>query len=108
MMRRTKMITRITKSGHIEIKEVTEAGIHRYVLSPGDDLTGQPKEVVDAAKERWTPEVVADYKASIAAQMLPPPTPEQIAEQEKKVLIQAKMREMAEAELIAEGKLTEK
>jgi len=32
------------------------------------------------------------------------PTAEQIAEQEKEVLIQAKMREMAEAELIKEGK----
>ena len=33
------------------------------------------------------------------------PTPEQIAAKEKEALIQAKIREMAEAELIAEGKL---
>jgi len=33
------------------------------------------------------------------------PTPEQAAAQEKEALIQAKMREMAEAELIKEGKL---
>jgi len=36
------------------------------------------------------------------------PTPEQIAAKEKEVLIQAKIRKMAEAALIAEGKLTEK
>lgn len=33
------------------------------------------------------------------------PTPEQIAEQEREALIQAKIREMAVAALIAEGKL---
>jgi hypothetical protein len=33
------------------------------------------------------------------------PTPEEIAAQETEALIQAKIREMAEAELIAEGKL---
>ena len=33
------------------------------------------------------------------------PTPEQIAEKEREALIQAKIREMAEAELIAEGKM---
>lgn len=34
------------------------------------------------------------------------PTPEEIAAQEKEVLIQAKIREIAEAELVREGKLT--
>ena len=102
------MIDRITESGHIEIKEITESGIHRRVLSPGDDLTGQPQEVIDAAKELWTTEVIDAHKATIAAQMPKPLTPEQIAAREKDALIQAKIREMAEAELIAEGKLTEK
>ena len=66
-----------------------------------DLIDGPANKVCIAAPRGWG-------KTSIAAQMLPPPTPEQIAEQEKKVLIQAKIREMAEAALIAEGKLTEK
>ena len=49
---------------------------------------------------------VTDEEWSQIEATLNQPTPEQIAEQEKEALIQAKMREMAEAALIAEGKLT--
>ena len=48
---------------------------------------------------------VTDEEWSQIEATLNQPTPEQIAEQEKEALIQAKIREMAEAELIAEGKL---
>lgn len=48
---------------------------------------------------------VTDEEWAVIEAELNQPTPEQIAEQEKETLIQAKMREMAEAALIAEGKL---
>ena len=36
----------------------------QYTLNPGDDLTGQPTEVVSIANALWTPAVVAAYKAA--------------------------------------------
>ena len=77
------------------------------------------EQAVIAKINRWKPEYLAqkdlpDYKnraerdieeeaALHAALQL---TPEQIAAKEREVLIQAKMREMAEAELIKAGLLT--
>jgi hypothetical protein len=34
----------------------------QYTLNPGDDLTGQPTEVVNIANALWTPAVVEAYK----------------------------------------------
>jgi hypothetical protein len=34
----------------------------QYTLNPGDDLTGQPTEVVNIANALWTPAVVKAYK----------------------------------------------
>ena len=34
---------------------------HRYVLHPGDDLTGKPERVVSVANAVWTEEVVAAW-----------------------------------------------
>ena len=50
----------------------------------------------------WVADEAPEYIAFIT------PTHEEIAAQETEALIQAKIREMAEAELIAEGKLPEK
>jgi len=36
----------------------------QYTLNPGDDLTGQPTEVVNIATALWTPAVVEAYKAA--------------------------------------------
>ena len=36
--------------------------VSQYTLVPGDDLTGQPVEVVNIANALWTPAVVAAYK----------------------------------------------
>jgi hypothetical protein len=36
----------------------------QYTLNPGDDLTGQPTEVVNIANALWTPAVVEAYKAA--------------------------------------------
>ena len=49
---------------------------------------------------------VSDEELQPLMAALNQPAPEEIAAQEKEALIQAKIREMAEAALIAEGKLT--
>ena len=36
---------------------------HRYVLTPADDLSGQPADVVAVANAVWTDEVKAAYAA---------------------------------------------
>lgn len=39
---------------------------HRYCLTPGSDLTGQPDQVVTVATAAWAPEVIAAYEKQIA------------------------------------------
>ena len=41
---------------------------HRTSLTPAQDLTGQPANVVAICNVAWTPEVVAAYQAQVAAQ----------------------------------------
>jgi hypothetical protein len=41
---------------------------HRSSLTPGQDLTGVPANVVAICNVAWTPEVVAAYEAAQAAQ----------------------------------------
>ena len=48
------------KSGTLVGSEITA----QYTLVPGDDLTGQPPEVVNIANALWTPAVVEAYKAA--------------------------------------------
>ena len=38
---------------------------HRYVLSPGDDLSGQPADVAAIANAVWTDEVKAAFAAHL-------------------------------------------
>jgi DNA-binding transcriptional LysR family regulator len=45
---------------------------HRSSLVPGQDLTGQPAQVVAICNVAWTPEVVAAYQAQMAQQALGP------------------------------------
>ncbi len=47
-------------SGTIVGSEITS----QYTLVPGDDLTGQPTEVVNIANALWTPAVLEAYKAA--------------------------------------------
>ncbi len=81
----------ITKTTSIDQITVTENGIvlyretthimedgnqlsktyHRTSLEPGQDLTGQPTNVVAICNVAWTDEVVAAYKELIASQSLP-------------------------------------
>ncbi|MFH1739784.1 MAG: hypothetical protein ABIH23_12300 [bacterium] len=68
----------VLESGHVQVRQATkimedgkEIGktYHRHVLSPGDSLEGQDEKVKAIAKAAWTPEVVAAYKAQVAARM---------------------------------------
>jgi DNA-binding transcriptional LysR family regulator len=55
--------TRILKDG-----EQIAQTFHRTSLVPGQDLAGQPAQVVAIAQAAWTPEVIAAYQAQVAAQ----------------------------------------
>jgi len=57
--------TRILKDG-----EQIAQTYHRTSLTPGQDLTGQPANVVAICNAAWTDEVVAAYQAQIAQQVL--------------------------------------
>jgi hypothetical protein len=66
----------VTENGIVLYREATtvvEDGnqiaktYHRTSLTPGQDLTSQPAQVVVIANAAWTPEVVAAYKAKVAA-----------------------------------------
>jgi len=54
--------TRIMEDG----KQLSQT-YHRTSLTPAQDLTGQPANVVAICNLTWTPEVIAAYKAQIEA-----------------------------------------
>lgn len=55
--------TRIMEDG-----EQLSQAYHRTSLTPAQDLTGQPANVVAICNAAWTAEVVAAYQAQVAAQ----------------------------------------
>ena len=66
----------VTENGIVLYREATrimEDGVqlsqtyHRTSLTPGQDLTGQPANVVAHCNAAWTPEVIAAYEAQQAA-----------------------------------------
>lgn len=57
--------TRILKDG-----EQIAQTFHRTSLTPGQDLTGHPANVVDIAQAAWTSEVVAAYQAAQAQSLI--------------------------------------
>jgi DNA-binding transcriptional LysR family regulator len=68
--------TTVTENGIVLYREATrilEDGqeiskkYHRSSLTPGQDLTGVPENVVAICNAAWTPEVIAAYEASMAA-----------------------------------------
>ena len=59
---------------HIQVREasiIQEDGVeltrsfHRYVLSPGQDISEQSSEIQAIANAVWTEELIAAYQASI-------------------------------------------
>ena len=70
----------VTENGTVLYREATrimEDGnqisqtYHRTSLTPGQDLTGQPANVVAICNVAWTPEVIAAYQAQIELQKNP-------------------------------------
>ena len=57
--------TRILKDGN----EIAKT-YHRSSLTPGQDLTGQPENVVAICNVAWTEAVIAAYQAQVAAQQV--------------------------------------
>ena len=66
----------VTENGVVLYREATkimEDGVeltktyHRTSLYPGQDITGQPDNVVAHCNVAWTPDVVAAYKAALEA-----------------------------------------
>jgi len=55
--------TRILKNGD----QIAQT-YHRSSLTPGQDLTGQPANVVAICNAAWTAEVISAYQAQVAAQ----------------------------------------
>jgi DNA-binding transcriptional LysR family regulator len=58
--------TRILKDGD----EIAKT-YHRSSLTPAQDLTGVPSNVVAICNTAWTPAVIAAYQAQVAAQQRP-------------------------------------
>ena len=52
-------VTRVVEDGN----EIAKT-FHRTSLTPGQDVTGQPSNVVAICNVAWTPEVIAAYQAS--------------------------------------------
>lgn len=74
----TKVIDEITvtENGTVLYREATRITgdseqiaqtYHRTSLTPGQDLTGQPAQVVAICNVAWTPEVIAAYEAAQVA-----------------------------------------
>jgi DNA-binding transcriptional LysR family regulator len=77
----TKVIDQITvtENGTVLYREATRIlkdgdqiaqTYHRTSLTPGQDLTGQPANVVAICNVAWTPTVIAAYQAQIAENTL--------------------------------------
>lgn len=77
----TKVIDKIEvlENGTIQVREVTRimkdgvqvaSTYHRWVLAPGQDLEGQPANVVAICNVAWTPETVSAYQAAQEANQL--------------------------------------
>ena len=67
----------VTENGIVLYREATrimEDGnelsktYHRSSLTPAQDLTGVPANVVAICNVAWTPEIIAAYQAQVAAQ----------------------------------------
>ena len=52
----------------IEDGEEISKKYHRTSLTPGQDLTDQPANVVAICNVAWTPEVVSAYESQVASQ----------------------------------------
>ena len=65
----------VLEMGQVQVRTATvvsedgaelSRSVHRHVLVPGDDTTGQEDRVAAVAAAAWTPAVVAAWEAFIA------------------------------------------
>jgi len=79
----TKVIDQITvtENGTVQIREATRIlkdgeqiaqTYHRTSLTPAQDLTGQPANVVAICNAAWTQAVITEYQAQVAASQMTP------------------------------------
>lgn len=69
----------VSKNGIVLYREVTNTmdgddmvqTYHRTSLTPAQDLTGVPANVVAICNAAWTPEVIAAYQAAQAERVTP-------------------------------------
>ena len=75
----TKAIDRVevVGLGHLQVREATTIlrdgeqiakTFHRWSFAPGSDVSAMPANVQAIAQAAWTPEVIAEYQANMAAQ----------------------------------------
>ena len=69
----------VTENGVVQIREATRIlkdgeqiaqTYHRSSLTPAQDLTGVPSNVVAICNAAWTPTVIANYQAQVAASQI--------------------------------------
>ena len=63
----------VRESGHLQIREaniIERDGViiaktfHRYVLTPGDDVSEKEQRIKDIASVVWTPEILSNFSSS--------------------------------------------
>jgi hypothetical protein len=64
-----RQATRIIEDGN----QISQT-YHRTSLTPAQNLTGQPANVVAICNAAWTPEVISAYEAQLEANRLNEPT----------------------------------
>lgn len=67
-------LVELVESNHIQVRtatiierdgvEITRT-LHRHVLAPGDDVSGEDPKVQAIANAVWTEEIIAEYQASL-------------------------------------------
>lgn len=69
-------LVEVLSTGHLQVREaniiekdgkVVAKTFHRYVLSPGDDVSDKEDKIKNIAAAVWTEEVVATHQAQLAA-----------------------------------------
>jgi hypothetical protein len=65
----------VLEKGYLQIREaniierdgaIVAKTFHRYVLTPGDDVSEKEQRIKDIASVVWTPEILANFSSSLA------------------------------------------
>lgn len=75
-MEKTEAINQVTVNadGIVSARKITSiyenevlisSSIHRYVLTPGQDISTEPEHVQAICNAAWTPEIIAAYQVAI-------------------------------------------